>query len=315
MPRRLQLAIGAACLLLCMITILVWARSYFYADTYIHAGPQHVVMISSAGGVLALDVINSASSGAIWPQNRLISMPLAFGNYAGFFKSLIQFNFGAPQMPMALGLGPIKETSAPFWSVAVFEALFPAWIYFRSRKRITWTLGQNTLLLPVLRWRVGRFAIFSAVGTILGAVFGWLGTAPTGPRRPDFMLSPVLLVLPGVAAVLIVVTRRRVRWHQALLWLGLELGGFVCFFQAISDQVMRHSLPSGFLGPDIIEQVTGRGRHQLCARRNSTILAAAQAAEKGSWTVLPAMRILPDRLADAAVRRMRAAVHAGRAGD
>jgi hypothetical protein len=177
-----------------------------------------------------------------------------------FVASLVNFKFATSLLPMPNGQQrlQIRDDALPLWCVLIVFALFPAWVILWGRKETKWTIGHGTSsIIPALRWRVGRFAIFCAVGICVGALFALVGY-PTRPHIYANEWSPELFVLPVIATILIVLTRRRIRWHQALLWMALELAGFICFFVAVLDH-LGHFLHGRFLWPELTEQILTTG--------------------------------------------------------
>jgi hypothetical protein len=258
---RLRLIVAAMCVLLCLATLILWVRSYFFSDTYIRTFGRRLVAASSKYAVVDFQTTVISARGprptTSWKSNALVN-----GYWRGshqVFKSLYDFNWGPSQMYRWGGLGvPLNgsEGSAPLWSILVLEAAFPAWIFFRGHKEKRWTLGSKGSVIPALRWRVGRFAIFSAMGTVLGILFGWIGYPSRQLWRTQ--IAPELFALSGIAVILIILTRRRVRWHEALLWMALELAGFMCFFESVLDQ-MDHFFRHQYLRAEMVDQVLGAG--------------------------------------------------------
>lgn len=258
MAARVKLVAAVVCLLLCALIIVIWVRSYFYMDTFVGASGQRLVIISSANGSLSIDLGSTGGAGnAFLPPTGWSSDPLSSVD-TEIWGPLIQFYLGSPRTPWGTPIPIMEEVVAPTWSVLLLAAIVPAWVFFRGQKETKWTLGgKSASFIPALRWRVGRFAIFSAVGAVLGFLFAWEGYAQR-PQLGQTTISPELFALPGIAAILIVLTRRHVRWYQALLWMGLELAGFICFFEATLDE-MNHVFFNGYLREETIDQILGAG--------------------------------------------------------
>jgi hypothetical protein len=257
MAARVKVVVAAVCVLLCAVTIVIWVRSYFCADTFIAAAAQRVVVISSLNGAVQIDVTSVGTANAFLPPTGWYSNPMSSFD-RDFLAPLYQFHIGSPQTPLGPGPMHTREAIAPLWSILLLGAILPAWIFVRGHKEKTWTMGgKSAPFIPALRWRVSRFAIFSAVGALLGLLFAWSGY----PQRQQFgrtSISPELFALPGIAAILIVLTRRHVRWYQALLWMGLELAGFICFFEVVLDE-MSHIFHGTYLREQTMDQILGAG--------------------------------------------------------
>jgi hypothetical protein len=89
---------------------------------------------------------------------------------------------------------------------------------------------------PRLRVRVVRFAIFSIVGSVLGALVVWFDYEFNISRNYSGWILILLLLLP-VVSLMAVFTRRRIPWHRAILWMGLELAGCIVFFETTVDHI------------------------------------------------------------------------------
>jgi hypothetical protein len=230
-------------------------RSYFFIDAYEFQFGQRTVTVESGGGSLGIQSISPSPFAPSPGWHSQSSSPRL--RSPGFFESLFAFHFRSFKAAMPPGVQPVRfqMDAVPCWSVLVLSAIFPALMFLRDRVETKWTLTGN--IIPALRWRVGRFAVFSAVGAGLGALFGWNGY-PTRAQFGRGPLAPELFLLPGIAVILIILTRRRIRWHQALLWMALELAGLICFFEAVLDQA-GHYWHGRFLRPEMIDQILGAG--------------------------------------------------------
>jgi len=260
MLARLRLVAAAVCLLLCAAILLLWAHSYFYVDSYTYNSGQSLVYIGFLEGDVDIESVHPlplAAGG--WNSTAMRSV----GMRPDFIAPLFKFSHRTRHIPLLPGQSPpplqIEETILPLWSAFAPLAGFPVWMFLRNRRKESWTLGlRASSVIPTLRWRVGRFAIFSAVGAGCAALFGTMGYPMNGQFTGN-RYSPELFVIPGIATILIVLTRRRIPWPQALLWIALEIAGFICFFQAVMDQMIYYLHRNSFLEPQMLDQILAAG--------------------------------------------------------
>jgi hypothetical protein len=135
----------------------------------------------------------------------------------------------------------VRALIVPIWTVSVLSAIFPAWILLRSRgKKMPWRMRSDVAWAnPRLQARIARFVVFSAIGSAAGALVAAVDvSAPFSQSEWHRFLA--LWVLLPIVSLMAVFTRRRIPWHRAVLWMGLELAGCLCFFQATMERIWTH---------------------------------------------------------------------------
>jgi hypothetical protein len=223
--------------LLCLASMMLWARSYFYGDNFIYRRAHNAWWIAGGldAGHLNIGFTTFSNLPGMQAMNgwEHYSYPVFQGWRNLTLRSI--FNFQCHNSVNRLAGGARIHgygVAAPIWSVAVLSAVFAAIIYFakgrkttvpRFRADISWTN-------PRLRARIARFAVFSATGIIAGAIVAWITVRfPFIESRYQWLMPWILL---PVVSLMAVYTRRRIPWHRAMLWMALDLAGCVCFFQA-----------------------------------------------------------------------------------
>jgi hypothetical protein len=114
------------------------------------------------------------------------------------------------------------------------------WAFFRGRRKKRWQFRKDVRWInPRLQSRVARFALFSAVGAAAGLFVSWLEiTDGLNLTTLEEILPPVVLI-PSIC-ILTYLTRRRIPFHRALLWMVLELAGAACFYSFATERSWRY---------------------------------------------------------------------------
>jgi hypothetical protein len=120
--------------------------------------------------------------------------------------------------------------------VFLVSAALPTWIYFRGRRKERWQLRKDVRWInPRLHSRVARFSLFSAAGLVVGGMVSWIEVEFRLWRSEWEETLAFALLLPTVC-LLVFLTRRRIPFHKALLWMTLELAGSVFFYSFASER-------------------------------------------------------------------------------
>jgi hypothetical protein len=235
-----------------LLTILIfWVRSYFFYDQLINIQARGVVGFNLGDGALLYTretysppiptgVIGWHFGDYIAPGRRrsnLLSSLWAFhwGYRTGVFQSPAA-GAGKPSAVFTVGFFSI---SLPMWPLLFPAAVLPLWFYLRGRGKVRWSLRDDIAWMNFrLRSKLKRFAIFSAAGIAAGALLGWIDEVWELSRSPMEWSLTLLFLLP-VVDFLVILTRRRIPWRRGLLWMALEIAGFVCFFIATLQECWR----------------------------------------------------------------------------
>ena len=163
--------------------------------------------------------------------------------------------------------------------------------------------------IRVLSSRIARFALLSAIGSLTGVLVASVDIEfPFNRSRWQWFVA--LWILLPVVSLMAVFTRRRIRWHRALLWMSLELAGCLCFFQATIERIWTHYNVNVYDVPDLLELVFMTGVACFHRRSDFAPVPSSEARTPETRSILPRMRILPDRIAPTNLFRMRPALHA-----
>ena len=139
------------------------------------------------------------------------------------------------------------------WPLLVLSAPLPLAVYFRGRRKVRWSMRNDIAWMNFrLRRKLRRFAIFSAAGAIAGSGLGWFDYQfQLWQSTAEWSLT--LLILLPIVNFLVILTRRQIPWRRGLIWMSLEISGFVCFFIATLQEVWRilggRTVPDVDLGP------------------------------------------------------------------
>jgi hypothetical protein len=230
----------ALSVLFCLGTGLLWTRSFFYDDSYLGPGTHYHLGFESRQGNVSIDLlINFPQMG----RNSGWNSHAANGRFAKFtLQSLINFNYRNIVIPAGAFGGTIRgnariiSVNIPTWPLFVPWTLFLAWGFFRGRKKTRWGFRSDVAWInPALPARVVRFSIFSTTGVAVGALAGYVAIQFDLGRTQWVWIAGFLILLPMVC-VLIILSRRRIPWHRAILWMSLEVAGSVCFFEATVER-------------------------------------------------------------------------------
>jgi len=242
-----RLAAMYVAVLLFIGTALLWVRSYFYRDAIGYGFKQNFVICASYVGVV--DIFAGNSPRVVARQSGLWSSHIPSSQFGparrGALDSMFEFRCVNQVLALPAGSGFPAATmhrriiSFPMWTLLVLWAPLPLYGFFRGRRKVRWGLRKD------VRWanlrlgrQITRFAIFSAIGAAAGVLTASLDIAFSLWRaRWEWMLS--LFILLPVVSFTIVLTRRRIPWHRALLWVSLEIAGCVSFFAATTQWVWR----------------------------------------------------------------------------
>jgi len=134
--------------------------------------------------------------------------------------------------------GPSRNWSLTFpdWIIFIIVLIVPVSVILRAKKiRLSFRNGV-TRLNPRLQTRIIRFGIFSIAGATLGVLIGAIDVKLEFSQSDNAWALMLVTLLP-IATLIAVSARRRIPWHRAVLWMALELGGCVCFFESTVDLV------------------------------------------------------------------------------
>jgi hypothetical protein len=251
-------------ILLILMTLMLWVRSYFYFDSMLighGAGGTSVAVQSLYGNCSAtFDSFSKLGMGPIYTR-RAFSRPLAASGLGHLtIQSLLDFGYYDHTYPFRGG-GTVRRRiiTVPAWSILFLESLIPFWILFRKRRDLQWRVRKDVSWINTrLRMRIGRFVIFSIIGCLGGAIVAFVEVQfPFNEVRwHAFIALAILLPIVGFMAIF---TRRRILWYRAILWMGLELAGCVCFFQATIERIWRHYRLFYFQVEDVLQIVLMAG--------------------------------------------------------
>jgi hypothetical protein len=229
-------------------TALLWVWSYFYQDAIEYGFKRDFVGCVTYGGVLKIRIETNnplqlaRPPGLFWshiPSWRLGPAQRGVLDWIFEFRWVNQvFSWrGGSGFPAATIHRRI--VSVPIWSFLVLWAPLPLYVFFRGRRKVRWGLRKDVRWVSLrLQRQITRFAIFCAVGAAIGALTASLDIALRLWRAQwEWMLF--LFILLPVVSFTIVLTRRRIQWYRALLWMSLEIGGCVSFYAATIQWVWR----------------------------------------------------------------------------
>jgi hypothetical protein len=230
-------------LAMCLVTAVFWVRSYFDYDLFFfqsQPAPAMLTSIASAqfvAGELELmlntGVLSSAqtNTGLHW-----ISVSDRYYGPAGgdIWSSLIDFDLIAGRGQWLPGnLGTASRTvgvNVPVWFVGALWLIWPASLILVHRRKLRWRIREDIPWKNLrLSRRVKRFMIFSLAGIASGVALAVMNCLSTWWQLN--WLTELLILLVGVTA-LTAATRRRIPWRRGLLWMTLELAGYVCLLAA-----------------------------------------------------------------------------------
>ena len=257
---RWRLAGLAISISLCLATLMLWVRSYFYSDGLNYRSNQKAfwVTVGSSEGRLGVGFTRFINLPGMLATNSwgLYSYPVNQGWRFLTLRSLWGFEYDNRVNHLAGGATVHSwGVFVPTWIVFALSAVFPVWIYFRNRSlKITLLprLGQDlSWSNPRLRLRVARFGVFSAAGIVAGAIVVSIDIRFPLIQAKYLWLTPWVL-LP-IVSLMAVYTRRRIPWHRAMLWMAPDLAGCVCFFQATIAKIWTHYHVYLFDIPDMLQ--------------------------------------------------------------
>jgi hypothetical protein len=229
----------------CLGSLLLWARSYFYTDEIDcrAALPTLYFGAESRQGSVSIGFVTFNNT----PVQGLPAAGWhAFHNNRGWryltLRSMLNFDWVNRLYTTAANgsVTHVRFLTIPTWSVFALSAAASIWMYLRGRRKVHWGLRKDVSWINLrLRARITRFVIFSAIGCCLGAMVA-LADMEFDLGRTDGQWSLILLVLLPVVSLMAVYTRRRIPWHRAILWMSLELAGCITFFESTIDQIWRY---------------------------------------------------------------------------
>jgi hypothetical protein len=251
----------AVCFTIAFVFLLLWARSYFYADQVSCTSGNSFGSLSSVRGEIKANY-TTFTNAAGFPRVKFFSWnSTSLGTGWGLltFRSLVNVQWRNGVAPWGGGVR-IHSFAFPTWVVGATAAVLPCIYLLRVRKFNSFWMGRETSYWvdPRLRERVVRFAIFSAVGCVAGASIAMIEVKfPYRDSRWSWLF--IICGLAPIVCLMAVFTRRRVLWHRAILWMGLELAGCVCFFQATIERIWRYYNVNFFEIPDLLQMVLMAG--------------------------------------------------------
>lgn len=253
----------AVSIALCVATLLLWVRSYFYADLVRSGNVQRsfFLVAQSYRGTLSFNLMTTNNLPANLRARLMMSAgwqsrPVP-GAWVITFGSLFDFNWRFRVLPIGTNGGNVRlaALTIPTWTLFIVWAPFPIWIFFRGRRSVQWKFRKDVLWIsPRLLSRIVRFAVFSVIGCILGALVGW-ADIEFDLSRTQGQWTVTLFGLIPVVVLMAVFTRRRIPWHRAILWMALELAGCVCFMEATVDRMWIWSHTHQFDGLEQLEMI------------------------------------------------------------
>lgn len=242
MSDRRQIVSAWVGVILCLLTTIVWVRSYFEGDwiTYQYQSSPSASTVTIARaivGVGGLDLTLNTGVRSYKPvynglqietlRDSYFGEPGILANLTGFYlvgsrSQLLPWYFGTPSQTYGFGV--------PLWFIAGLWLVWPIALALIHRRKMRWRIREDVQWrTPQLSRLVRRFAIFAIAGIISGIAMSWIN-AQYEWWHLNWMLE--LSILLPVVVALVVYTRRRIRWRRGLLWMSLELAGYVCFLSA-----------------------------------------------------------------------------------
>jgi hypothetical protein len=235
-------------IVLLLATAFLWVRSCFWSDHITYSWNHTIVGINTNEAGVTLEfgsgAVNRYNVGWRWMGRRDV--------HTGWRKFTAQtriFDFGW----QVFSRSNLRQNriSFPFWFPMLFMAL-AGWICFRARGKVRWAFRDDVRWSnPRLLNRIKRFLIFSTVGTVTGAAVGGLDVAFKLDHYRWGWASMALFPIPLIA-LLIFMTRRRISWTRAVLWMALEIAGMGCFFAATLEQFLYRFNAYGYEQPDTL---------------------------------------------------------------
>jgi hypothetical protein len=248
MLAKWRLAVTCVAVVLFIGTALLWLRSYFYNDTFGYAFKQNGLMGWSYGGEMHIQFETYNLPRRVMPTGFVSSHPrISFSGWMGrgVLESIFEFRFTNHVVSFPAGRGfpagmvHVRAVSVPMWSLLALWATLPLYVFFCGRRKVRWGLRKDVRWINLrLGRQITRFAIFSAIGAATGAMTASLDIA-LGLWRAQWEWMLALFILLPVVSFTIVLTRRRIQWYRALLWMSLEIGGCVSFYAATIQWVWR----------------------------------------------------------------------------
>jgi hypothetical protein len=238
---------------LCLASVLLVARSYFYSDqfTYKYPHSNSYMTLRMEGGSFFFFIQSNWA-----PRFNFATGFSSQYDDMGWSRlsvaTLVDFRWRDNFFP---GAGRRLLVVVPTWTT--FAACLPiaGWIYFHRRPQIRWAFRPSISWCdPRLRARLARFAILCATGCVLGVIIGWADNRFYFSQN-EHQWSLVLFALLPVVSLAAVFTRRRIPWHKAVLWLFLDLAGCICFLNATIDKMWTHFHLHIRSGGDLLDSI------------------------------------------------------------
>jgi hypothetical protein len=242
MSERRQIMSAWVAVILCLLTSIVWVRSYIDSDwiTYQYQSSPFaptVIVARAIIGVGGLDLTLNTGVRSYSPAYNGLQFETLPGSYfgqAGILENLLSFYLvGSRSQQLPWYYGRPSRTfgiGVPLWFVAALWLVWPIALALIHRRKMRWRVREDVQWrTPRLGRLLRRFVIFAIAGIISGIAMSWINV-----RFEWWQLNWILelsILLPVVVA-LVVFTRRRIRWCRGLLWMSLELAGYVCFLSA-----------------------------------------------------------------------------------
>jgi len=251
MHGRRSFVVSLILVALCVGTGLLLIRSYFYMDSLLLAQKRGVAGVTCQEGELSVVWVTNAPIGLTvrsgWQSQRILGSSLIPRWLHPSLASIFDFQWHnrivqLPPKPGGLALAPlqVRKLEVPMWTLFVLGSPLPLWFFLRGRRKARWGFRTDIRWINLrLRSRIARFAMFSAIGVAIGALVSGLGIM-VDVKGAQFEWRLALFILLPVVCFTVAVTRRRIPWHKALLWMSLEVAGCVCFFVATVAQLWNH---------------------------------------------------------------------------
>jgi hypothetical protein len=224
--------------------LILWVRSYFVSDQFVQVQVQKTTRFGTYDGAVGYTVQSYTpplpSGWATWTY----SSAYPYRRNGFFLSSLWAFHWGTrPRTYTIKGAAAVGATpviyqmrvisiSLPMWPLILVTAVLPVWVIMSRRGKVRWSVRDDITWMNFrLRSKLKRFAIFSGAGAAAGVLLGWVDQIFALWRNPWEWSLALLFLLP-IVDFLGVLTRRRIPWRRGIVWMALEIAGFVCFFIA-----------------------------------------------------------------------------------
>ncbi len=148
-----------------------------------------------------------------------------------------------------------RTLTIPMWSLFLIAPSLPTWVFFRNRRKERWRLRKDIRWIsPRLHSRIVRFALFSTAGAVAGILVSCFESQLSLIHTNWEGTLPFIVLLPTVC-LLVFLTRRRIPFHKALLWMSLEIAGATCFYSFATERTWHHFGEYGFAEQDTPQMI------------------------------------------------------------